>query len=152
MASPLEISSVSEIFLPTYHTFLDNESQIALENISDAMDSWMEFIRMDPGDLIDKQPYNSIIFTLSVNKKIKIFLNSFQSSNSFLQEALRMAEALHKIGHHNFQETQFGPNQYGLLNIQNQFSDGCDQLIKLLKTTNTFLLFNHCLCNTFKSC
>ena len=77
MASPLEISSVSEIFLPTYHTFLDNEAQRALENISDAMDSWMEFIRMDPGDLIDKQPYNSIIFTLSVNKKIKIFLNSF---------------------------------------------------------------------------
>ena len=152
MASPLEISSVSSSFLSIYHAFLDNESQIALENISDAMDSWMEFIRIDPMDLIDDQPYNSIIFTFSVGRKIKIRLNSFKSSSDFLQEALRMTKALHKIGHHNFQETRFGPNQYGLLNIQNQFADGCDQLIKLLKATNTFLHFNHCLCNTFKSC
>ena len=152
MASPLKISSVSSSFLSIYHAFLDNESQKALENISDAMDSWMEFIRIDPMDLIDNQPYNSIIFTFSVGRKITIRLNSFKSSSNFLQEALRMTEALIKIGHHYFQETQFGPNQYGLLNIQNQFADGCDQLIKLIKATNTFLHFNYCLCNTFKSC
>ena len=71
MASPLKISSVSSSFPSIYHAFLDNESQIALENISDAMDSWMEFIRIDPMDLIDDQPYNSIIFTFSVGRKNK---------------------------------------------------------------------------------
>ena len=71
MAYPLEISSVSWSFLAIYHIVLDNESQKALENISDAMDSWMEFIRIDPMDLIDEQPYNSIIFTFSVSRENK---------------------------------------------------------------------------------
>ena len=39
---------------------------MALQDISDAMDCWMEFIRIDPTDLIDDQPYNKIIFTPTV--------------------------------------------------------------------------------------
>ena len=44
----------------------ENESQVALQDISDAMDCWMEFIRIDPTDLIDDQPFNKIIFTSTV--------------------------------------------------------------------------------------
>ena len=39
---------------------------MALQEISDAMDCWMEFIRIDPTDLIDDQPFNRIIFTPTV--------------------------------------------------------------------------------------
>ena len=103
------------------------------------MDCWMEFIRMDPMDLIDDQPYNSIIF------------NS-ENSNDSLEKSLQMTEALQTIAHHYFRQTQFGPNQYRLLDFQNQFDDGCDKLTKLLKTTQILLRFNYCLCNTYNTC
>ena len=103
------------------------------------MDCWMEFIRMDPMDLIDDQPYNSIIF------------NS-ENSNDSLEKSLQMTEALQTIAHHYFRQTQFGPNQYRLLDFQNQFDDGCDKLTKLLKATQVLLRFNYRLCNTFKTC
>ena len=48
------------------YLFLEDESQSALQNISDAIDSWMEFVRVDPTDLVDDQPFNSIIFSHSV--------------------------------------------------------------------------------------
>ena len=69
-----------------FQAFLDSESQLALQNISDSIDCWMEFIRMDPMDLIDDQPYNSIIFNST-------------NSNDTLQKALQMTESLQQIAH-----------------------------------------------------
>lgn len=112
----------------------------------------MEFIRIDPMNLIDNQPYNSIIFTLSVGQKNKIGIVNCVKSTDYLQESLRMTEALKKVGHHYFQETHFGPNQHRLLNLQNQFDSGCNKLIELLKSTKTLLRYNYCLCNKYKSC
>ena len=139
MVSPQETFSVSQIPFYKISFFLDSESQLALRNISDAIDCWMEFIRIDPMHLIDDQPYNSIIFNSA-------------HSNDCLQKSLEMTESLQKIAHHYFQETRFGPNQYRLLDFQNQFHHGCDQLIKLLKATKIHLHFNYCLCNTFNTC
>ena len=63
-----------------------------------------------------------------------------------------MAISLQTIGNHYFEETHFGPQQHRLLSIQNQFNNGCDHIIRLLKATQTFLRYNFCLCNTFNSC
>ena len=93
MVSLQEISSVSQCIFTIIQFYLDSESQLALQNISDSIDCWMEFIRMNPMDLIDDQPYNSIIF------------NS-ENSNDSLEKALQMTEALQNIAHHYFRGTQ----------------------------------------------
>ena len=66
MGTPSNPSSVRICSLTCSYLFLEDESQSALQNISDAIDSWMEFIRVDPTDLVDDQPFNSIIFARSV--------------------------------------------------------------------------------------
>ena len=53
-----------------------------------------------------------------------------------------MAISLQTIGNHYFEETHFGPQQHRLLSIQNQFNNGCDHIIRLLKATQTFLCYN----------
>ena len=104
MVSRQETFSVSKDPFFNILNFSRERNQLALQNISDSLDSWMEFIRMDRIDLIDNQPYNSIIFNST-------------NSNDTLQEALQMTESLHQIAHHYFRETQFGPNQYRLVDF-----------------------------------
>ena len=129
----------------------DNESQLALKNISDAMECWMEFIRVDPTDLIEDQPYNNIIFSISVRVIISTVLNLIKF-NDEVAKAIQMTDSLQKIACHFFEEVHFGSNQHRFLTIQNQFNSGCEQLINLLKATKRFLHFNYCLCNSINSC
>lgn len=124
-----------------FQIFLEDESQQALQNISDAMDCWMEFLRVDPTDLIDDEPYNKIIFSCH---------NAIEGEN--IDRALQITNALREIGDHFFQSAKFGPNRQRFFIIQDQFNSGCDQLIYLLKATKTFLQNNYCLCNKLNSC
>ena len=47
--------------------FIDRETKNALKRISDAIDTWAEYIRVDPSDLVLDEPYNSLIFQPSVS-------------------------------------------------------------------------------------
>ena len=75
MDTPSNPSSVRIFSLTCCYLFLEDESQSALQNISDAIDSWMEFVRVDPTDLVDDQPFNSIIFSHSVRYFLKNHVN-----------------------------------------------------------------------------
>ena len=35
--------------------------------MSDAIDTWAEYIRVDPSDLVLEEPYNNVIFQQTVN-------------------------------------------------------------------------------------
>ena len=151
MDNPLSPTSVSHRRFSMTYKPSDDESQLALRNISDAMECWMEFIRVDPTDLIEDQPYNNIIFSISVRIIIATVFNFIQFNDEVVK-AIQMTDSLQKIAHHFFKEMYFGPSQHRFLTIQNQFNSGCEQLINLLKATKTFLHFNYCLCNTINSC
>ena len=46
--------------------FVDQETSRCLKRISDAVDTWAEYIRVDPSDLILDEPYNNVIFQQTV--------------------------------------------------------------------------------------
>ena len=50
------------IFDQLLKCFIDQETKAALKRISDAVDTWAEYIRVDPSDLVLDEPYNSLIF------------------------------------------------------------------------------------------
>ena len=42
--------------------FVGHETSTAIRKIAVALDAWAEYIRVDPQDLINNEPYNTIIF------------------------------------------------------------------------------------------
>ena len=47
--------------------FIDDETSKCLKRMSDAIDTWAEYIRVDPSDLVLEEPYNNVIFQQTVN-------------------------------------------------------------------------------------
>ena len=41
---------------------IDDETSKCLKRMSDAIDTWAEYIRVDPSDLVLDEPYNNVIF------------------------------------------------------------------------------------------
>ena len=41
---------------------LDEESSKSMKKMSEAVDTWAEYIRVDPADLILNEPYHRLIF------------------------------------------------------------------------------------------
>ena len=61
-----EFSKISEFYF-----FIDDETSKCLKRMSDAIDTWAEYIRVDPSDLVLDEPYNNVIFQQTV------YLNNF---------------------------------------------------------------------------
>ena len=61
-------------------SFKDEEATKALRRISNAVDTWAEYIRVDPVDLVLDEPYNTIIFQPQVlhNLVSIILIHRFQ--------------------------------------------------------------------------
>ena len=55
---------------------LDQEVSLALRKIADSVGSWADYLRVDPDDLINDEPYNIIIFQPPVRLKFLYFLYS----------------------------------------------------------------------------
>ena len=45
---------------------IDDETSKCLKRMSDAIDTWAEYIRVDPSDLVLDEPYNNVIFQQTV--------------------------------------------------------------------------------------
>ena len=60
------ISSVRRTFKTETDFYLDEESSRCLKRMSDAVDTWAEYIRVDPSDLVLDEPYNNVIFQQTV--------------------------------------------------------------------------------------
>ena len=57
-----------EFFLSSkLNFFIDDETSKCLKRMSDAIDTWAEYIRVDPSDLVLEEPYNNVIFQQTVN-------------------------------------------------------------------------------------
>ena len=52
--------------LTSSNFFIDQETSKCLKRMSDAIDTWAEYIRVDSSDLILDEPYNDIIFQATV--------------------------------------------------------------------------------------
>ena len=61
-----KVSPISKI-----QFFIDDETSKCLKRMSDAIDTWAEYIRVDPSDLVLDEPYNNVIFQQTV------YLNNF---------------------------------------------------------------------------
>ena len=52
---------------------LDQDVSLALRKIADSVGTWADYIRVDPDDLINDEPYNIIIFQPPVRPIFSIF-------------------------------------------------------------------------------
>ena len=57
------------IFKLSPNFILDQEVSLALRKIADSVGSWADYLRVDPDDLINDEPYNIIIFQPPVRLK-----------------------------------------------------------------------------------
>ena len=64
------------IFKLSPNFILDQEVSLALRKIADSVGSWADYLRVDPDDLINDEPYNIIIFQPPVRLNQKYFLYS----------------------------------------------------------------------------
>ena len=83
--------------------------------------------------------------------------NSFSSTEAQAEylttKALEMTFALQRIAQFYFAEAELGsPYISILLEIDNQFIDGCEDLIKILRALKNQLQYNICFCNTLDCC
>ena len=64
-----------------------------------------------------------------------------------------MALALQRIAQYYFNEAEVGsPYIASLIEIDYQFSAGCDEMIKLLRAVKNYLQYDICICDTINSC
>ena len=135
---------------------------MALRKIADSVGSWADYIRVDPDDLINDEPYNIIIFQPPVRLNRWYFLY-FQISNTYatdeeyaeylVKNTLQMSLALQRIAQYYFNEAEVGsPYISTLMEIDYQFNAGCDDLIKLLRAVKNSLKYDICICETINSC
>ena len=152
---------ISSMFYPTKY-LLDLKASQALRKIMDAMNIWADCIRVHPDDLVNDEPYNIIIFQPPVRYFIESFC-IFKISNTFATDeeyadhlvlsALQMSLALQRIAQYYFNEAEVAsPYISTLMEIDYLFSNGCDDLIKLLRAVKNDLRYNICICNTINSC
>ena len=72
---------------------------------------------------------------------------------NLIERALDMTYSLKQIGQYYFNEAEFqSPYISILIEIDYQFHDGCDHMIKILDALKNKLQINHCICNKFNTC
>ena len=70
-----------------------------------------------------------------------------------IEKALEMTYSLKRIGQYYFNEAEYrSPYISSLIEIDYEFNDGCDHMIKILNALKNQLQFNHCMCNKFDTC
>ena len=70
-----------------------------------------------------------------------------------IERALDMTYSLKQIGQYYFNEAEFGsPHISVLMEIDFQFIDGCEHMVRILEALKNKLQINHCICNKFNSC
>ena len=83
--------------------------------------------------------------------------NTFSSEGEYAEQlvskALEMTFALQRIAQFYFNEAEVGsPFISVLLEIDCQFSAGCDDIIRILRALKNKLCYNICFCNTIDTC
>ena len=143
--------------------FIDDETSKCLKRMSDAIDTWAEYIRVDPSDLVLDEPYNNVIFQQMVRiislsdfyliKGSNTFSSDEEYAEALVVKALEMALALRHIAQYYFNEAEVGsPYISILIEIDYQFISACEDLIKIFRALKHKLRYNYCFCNTINTC
>ena len=83
-------------FIRYPYFILDQEVSLALRKIADSVGTWADYIRIDPDDLINDEPYNIIIFQPPVRPIFCIFsILRYQIRMQHTKNMLNISSKLH---------------------------------------------------------